>query len=87
MASEYLQAMYEDLLEPNLSTIFSTLRNTEQYWRRPKNDLNCMLLFQHYGLTTWFFTLSPSKWVWDNLDQYVRFPHGTLSCRDEGAPS
>jgi len=31
MASEYLQAMYEDLLEPNLSTIFSTLRNTEQY--------------------------------------------------------
>jgi len=31
MASEYLESMQKDLLESNLSTIFSTLRNTEQY--------------------------------------------------------
>lgn len=33
-ASEYLEAMHKDLLESNLNTIFSNLRNTEQYWRR-----------------------------------------------------
>lgn len=30
-AAEYLEGMSKELLEPNLSTIFSTLRNTEQY--------------------------------------------------------
>jgi len=28
-ASEYLEAMHKDLLESNLTSIFSTLRNTE----------------------------------------------------------
>jgi len=41
-ASEYLEAMHKDLLESNLSPIFSTLRNTEQYWRKPRSDLNYM---------------------------------------------
>jgi len=48
-ASEYL-AMQKNLLESNLNTIFSTLRNTEQYWRKPRSDLNCMT--QHYGSAT-----------------------------------
>jgi len=54
---EYLEAMQNDLLESNLSTIFCTLKNTKQYWRKPKSDLNCMT--QHYGPATWFPTLNP----------------------------
>jgi len=66
--------MHKELLESNLNTIFSTLRNTEQYWRKPRNDLNCMI--QHYGPTTWFLTLSPSEWLWDDLGQYIREVNG-----------
>jgi len=73
-ASEYLEAIQKDLLESNLSTIFSTLRNTEQYWRKPRSDLNCMT--QHYGPATWFLTLSPSEWLWDDLGEYIREVNG-----------
>jgi len=58
-AAEYLEAMSKELLESNLNTIFSALRNTEQYWRRPRSDLQCMT--QHYGPATWFLTLSPTE--------------------------
>jgi len=44
------EAMHKDLLESNLTSIFSTLRNTEQYWRKPRSDLNYMT--QHYGSAT-----------------------------------
>jgi len=26
---------------------------------------------QHYGPTTWFLTLNPSEWLWDDLDEYI----------------
>ncbi|XP_029162230.1 uncharacterized protein LOC114933816, partial [Nylanderia fulva] len=68
--AEYLDAMSKELLESNLSTIFATLRNTEQYWCKPRNDLNCMT--QHYGPATWFLTLSPSEWLWEDLGEYIR---------------
>lgn len=45
--------------------MFSSLRNTEQYWRKSRSDLNCMTL--HYGPATWFLTLKPSEWLWDDL--------------------
>jgi len=68
-APEYLEAMHKDLLESNLSSIFSTLRNTKQYWRKPRNDLNCIT--QHYGPAT-FLILRPSEWLWDELSEYIR---------------
>jgi len=73
-ALQYLEAIHKELLESNLSTIFSTLRNTDQYWRRPRSDLNCMT--QHYGPATWFVTLSPSEWKWDDLGEYIREVNG-----------
>ncbi|XP_036140876.1 uncharacterized protein LOC118644972 [Monomorium pharaonis] len=73
-AAEYLDAMSKDALESNLNTIFSSLRNTEQYWRQPRNDLDCMT--RHYGPATWFITLSPSEWLWDNLGDYIREVNG-----------
>ncbi|KAL6420061.1 hypothetical protein ACFW04_011918 [Cataglyphis niger] len=36
-AAKYLEAMSKELLESNLNTIFATLRNTEQYWRKPRS--------------------------------------------------
>ena len=73
-AAEYLDAMSKDALESNLNTIFSSLRNTEQYWRQPRNDLDCMT--RHYGPATWFITLSPSEWLWDDLGDYIREVNG-----------
>jgi len=72
-ASEYLEAMHKDLLKFNLSSIFSTLRNTEQYWRKPRSDLNCMT--QHYGPTTWLLTSSLSEMMWE-LGEYIREVNG-----------
>lgn len=66
--------MSKELLESNLSTIFASLRNTDQYWRKPRNDLNCMT--QHYGPATFFLTLSPSEWLWEDLGEYIREANG-----------
>ncbi|KAL6416969.1 hypothetical protein ACFW04_014763 [Cataglyphis niger] len=68
-AAEYLEAVSKELLESNMSTIFTTLQNTKQYWRKPKSNLNCMT--QHYGLAT-FLTLSSSEWLWEDLGEYIR---------------
>ena len=72
--AEYLEAMSKEALESNLNSMFSTLRNTEQYWRRPRSDLSCMA--QHYGPATWFLTLSPSEWLWNDLGEYIRDANG-----------
>ncbi|XP_067206958.1 uncharacterized protein [Linepithema humile] len=73
-AAEYLEAMSKELLESDLTTIFSTLRNTEQFWSKPRNNLNCMT--QHYGPATWFLTLSPAEWLWEELGEYIREVNG-----------
>ena len=73
-AIEYLEALNNEVLESDLSTIFSTLRNTEQFWRTPRSNLNCMT--QHYGPATWFLTLSPSEWLWEELGEYIRKVNG-----------
>ncbi|XP_070517894.1 uncharacterized protein [Cardiocondyla obscurior] len=77
-AVEYLEAMSKELLKSNLNAIFSALRNTEQYWRRPRSDLDCMT--RHYGPATWFLTLSPSEWLWDDLGEYIREVNGWQDC-------
>ncbi|XP_070528970.1 uncharacterized protein [Cardiocondyla obscurior] len=77
-AAEYLEAMSKELLESNLNAIFSALRNTEQYWRRPRSDLDCMT--RHYGPATWFLTLSRSEWLWDDLGEYIREVNGWQDC-------
>ena len=69
-AAQRLQLLSKDELEGNLTTIFARLRNTEQFWVRPRNDLNCMVF--HYGPATWFVTLSPAEWLWQDLGTYLR---------------
>ncbi|XP_071582385.1 uncharacterized protein [Temnothorax nylanderi] len=73
-ASEYLEALHTDVLESDLSTIFATIRNTEQYWRIPRSNLRCMT--QEYGPATWFVTWSPAEWLMPDLAAYLREVNG-----------
>ena len=75
-AAQCLQLLSKDELEGNLTTIFARLRNTEQFWVRPRNDLNCMVF--HYGPATWFVTLSPGEWLWEDLGTYLRDLNPTM---------
>ncbi|KAL6419330.1 hypothetical protein ACFW04_013914 [Cataglyphis niger] len=65
-AAEYLEAISKELLESNLNTIFVTLRNTEQYWRKSRSDLNYMM--QYYGPATCVLVAKDlvSTWFFDN---------------------
>ncbi|XP_067209109.1 uncharacterized protein [Linepithema humile] len=72
--TEYLRAMANGQLESDLSTIFATLRNTQQFWMKPRNNLDCMT--RHYGPATWFLTLSPAEWLWEELGEYIREVNG-----------
>jgi len=54
-AKEYLEELHKELLETDLNIIFSTLRNTEQYWRRSRNNLERMI--QHYGPANIFYNI------------------------------
>ena len=37
---------------------------------RPRNELNCMSFY--YGPATWYLTLSPSEWTWEDLGKHLR---------------
>ena len=69
-AARYLEKIQDQELEGNLTSIFSRLRNSQQFWIKPRNNLNAMTL--HYGPATWFLTLSPAEWAWDDLGEYLR---------------
>ena len=68
--SNYLEQLSKDQLETNLNTIFSRLPNTEAFFKKAKNELNCMI--QNYGPATFFVTFSPSEWMWSELGEYLR---------------
>lgn len=57
-------------LEGDLCSVFARLRNSEQCWMRPRNELNSMSFY--YGPATWYLTLSPSEWNWEDLGQHLR---------------
>ena len=62
--------LQNDELEGDLTSVFARIRNTEQYWKRPRNELNAMPFY--YGPATWYLTLSPSEWTWEDLGEYLR---------------
>ena len=68
-AARYLDMIQNEEIEGDLTSIFHRLQNSEQFWIRPRNDLNCMTLY--YGPATWFLTLSPSEWAWNDLGEYL----------------
>jgi len=56
-----------DEIEADLTSIFSRLRNSEQYWTKPRNDLT-----MYYRPATWFLTLSSSEWTWEEMGDHLR---------------
>ncbi|KAL7307795.1 hypothetical protein TKK_0000117 [Trichogramma kaykai] len=58
----------------DIISIFARLRGTEAYWRRVRNDINCMMF--EYGPVTWFITFSPSEWMWSGLREFIRTANG-----------
>jgi len=72
-----LEMLSTDELEGNLTTIFSCVRNTESFWSRHRNDLNCMSF--HYGPPTWFITSNPGEWLWDDLCAYLKTVNPSLA--------
>lgn len=60
--------------DKNASNIFNSLRNSKAFWNRPRNDINCMV--KYYGPATWFLTISPSEYNWDDLEKYLREVNG-----------
>ncbi|KAI5733727.1 hypothetical protein M8J76_015236 [Diaphorina citri] len=73
-AASYLDKISNDELEGDLQAIFGRLRNTEQFWKKPRSDVICMT--KNYGPATWFLTISPSEWDWDDLGKYIREVNG-----------
>ena len=65
----YLKMLENEELEGDLCSVFARLRNSEQYWMRPRNELNCMSFY--YGPATWYLTLSPSEWEWEDLGEHL----------------
>uniref|UniRef100_A0ABD2WQD3 ATP-dependent DNA helicase n=1 Tax=Trichogramma kaykai TaxID=54128 RepID=A0ABD2WQD3_9HYME len=58
----------------DIMSIFARLRGTQAYWRRVRNDINCMMF--EYGPVTWFITFSPSEWMWSGLREFIRTANG-----------
>ncbi|XP_074114133.1 uncharacterized protein LOC141537186 [Cotesia typhae] len=69
-AKSYLKHLKDGQLEANLTTLFARLRNSEQFWSKPRNNLACMT--RHYGPAIWFFTVSPAERLWDDLIEYIK---------------
>lgn len=67
--AKFEQMLTSGELEQNLSTIFQRLRNSQQYWSRYRNDQNCMV--SNYGPATFFVTLSPSEYDWQDLKDFL----------------
>lgn len=76
-AQQYLEMIEKGQLEGDLIEIFSRLRNTEQFWKKPRSDNMCMT--RYYGPATWFLTISPSEWRWTDLEDYIKQINGPLA--------
>ncbi|XP_048514295.1 uncharacterized protein LOC125501742 [Athalia rosae] len=82
-AASYLSKLSKKELEGNLNATFARLRNAEQYRSQPRNGVSCITY--NYGAAAWFLTLSPSKWLWSDMTEYLRKVGG--SCTAKMSPS
>ena len=57
-------------LECNLTTLFSNIRGTRQYWYSRQTELNVMM--KEFGPPTWFVTLSSAEYTWTNLHDHLQ---------------
>jgi hypothetical protein len=56
-------------LEANLSTVFTSLTGSRQYWSRKFGDLEIM--DEKFGPATFFLTLSCAEYYWDEMHRFL----------------
>ena len=57
-------------LDKPISTIFSKVRGTQEYFKIPKWNSETMI--RNYGPATWFMTFSPTEWLWPDFKEFLR---------------
>ena len=66
---ERSSASDEDV-EANLSTVFTNMRGSKQYWFFKRSEINCMM--REYGPPTLFLTLSCAEYESVEISNYLR---------------
>ena len=56
------------MIDSNISSVFERIRETEEFWKIPRNNLNCMA--NEYGQCTFF--VSPGECMWLELGVYIK---------------
>ena len=64
-----LSASDEDV-EANLSTVFTNMRGSKQYWFLKRSEINCMM--REYGPPTLFITLSCAEYESVEISNYLK---------------
>ena len=69
-ASEFREKMNAHELDPELNTMFRSLRSHSEYWVERKSEIKTII--KYYGPPTWFLTFNPAEKEWKELrDTYV----------------
>ena len=63
------EILNDETVEKDINTVFSKVRGTDEYMRIKRCDTETMLT--NYGPATWFLTLSPNEWLWDDLAPFL----------------
>ena len=60
----------DETLEANLSTTMASVRGSNEYWNRLCQDLE--IIDENFGPATFFVTLGPAEYDWEDLGQFLR---------------
>lgn len=69
-ASEFLKKMEAGEFSKDLTSVFSRVRNTEEYWKKPHSEILSMI--ETYGPPTFFLTLAPADYDDKDLEAYLK---------------
>ena len=63
------EILNDDKIDKDINTVFSKVRGTDEYMKIKRCDTETMLT--NYGPATWFLTLSPNEWMWEDLKPFL----------------
>ena len=63
------EILKDETVDKEINTIFSKVRGTDEYMKIKRCDTETMLT--NYGPATWFLTLSPNEWLWEDLKPFL----------------
>jgi hypothetical protein len=68
----------DQALEASLSTMFTSIRGSREYWNRQCGDIE--LMDEYFGPATFFLTFSSAEYDWLDHEQYMR----TMNNKSDG---